>query len=191
MVSMKKILNLGFDFDDVIAYSHETKSKLTYSMFGVNIPPDEFRKDKILGQNILTPEQYTHMGRVLFTQDHDIQPVPDAIETITRLVKEGHIIKIVSSRSKEGQTLEPAQNWMKKYNLNIPIIGTGYGKSKLEAVQDLDLFVDDDPEKLEPLSGIVPHILFYRWPHNSHKIQIGNVVEVWSWKDIYEYISNI
>lgn len=188
---MKRKLNIGFDFDDVIAYSHETKSKLTQSLFGIYIPPNEFRKDLILAEKILTAEQYFQMGRILFTQEHEINPVPDAIETLRVLRTDGYDIKIVSSRDAEGKTLQPAINWLKKYNVDIPLFGTGYGNSKLEAVRGLDLFVDDDPEKLEPLIGIVPHILFYKWAHNSHKIPPSGVVEVSSWKEIYDYISHI
>ena len=181
-------MNIGFDFDDVIVGTHSLKSQVAYSLYGVAIPLDCFRREFVVGKGLLTSEQYTMVGREVFSGKYPMEPVPGALDTISLLMGEGHSVRIVTNRSLEWKTLKPAQDWRAECGLDIPITGVVYGTSKAEACAGLDLFVDDDSIKLHQLVGVVPHLLFFCWPHNVHEIPPKNSVNVCSWTDIYNYI---
>ena len=182
-------MNIGLDFDDVIANSHSLKPIVARVLYGVEIDPSKFRKDLIVGY-LLTADEYLTVVREVYLGKYPMAPVSGALETIRLLQNEGHILRIVTSRSIEGGELVPAQVWMEEHHLDIPIVGVGYGKSKAEVCQGLDIFVDDDSVKLHQLVGIAPHLLFFCWPHNIHEVEPVNSTRVFSWEDIYRFVQN-
>lgn len=40
----------------------------------------------------------------------------------------------------------------------------------------LDLYVDDDFDKLEPLVGVVPHLFLFSWGYNAHE-EVGTIAK--------------
>lgn len=179
-------MKIGLDFDGVIADSHPLKSVIAKQMFGVDIPPDKFFKEYIVEAG-LSIDQYKKVKENLYFNDHDISPIKDAPIRISLLLEQGHDIKIITSRT--GETLEKAKNLLKKYNLNLPVVGVGYGVSKVPASEGLDVFIDDDIEKLIPLAGVVKHLLLFSSPYKNNKYK--DVICVKSWNDIYKYITKI
>jgi 5'(3')-deoxyribonucleotidase len=177
-------MKIGLDFDGVIANSHPMKSVIAKQMFGVDIPPERFFKESVV-ENGLSLEQYKLVKENLYFNDHDILPIKDAPAYISLLLSRGHDIKIVTSRT--GDTLKKAENLLKKYNIDLPLVGVGYGLSKAVAAEGLDLFVDDDIEKLIPLNGIVKHLLLFSSLYNQHNNE--GFFRVDSWNDIYKYIT--
>ncbi len=181
---------IGIDFDDVIVDCHSMKPVLVKNMFGIDVPIEIFSKDYLFKNNLLTPEQYLQMGRKLFTEDHSLSPIENSLETIQKLISEGFEAEIVSSRSEDGQTLGPAKNWMKKYNLNIPITGVGYKNSKKDALKGFDIFIDDDPDNLVSLIGSVPHLLFFSSIQNKNQEVPAGSTRVANWEEVYNYVNN-
>lgn len=180
-------MNIGLDFDDVIVHSHLLKPVIARSLYGVEIDPARFRKEFVVGE-FLTREQYQEVGRKVFSGEYPLTPVVRALETIDELLAEGHFLRIVTNRSHEKGTLQPALDWMREYELKLPITGVPYGTSKAEACKNLDLFVDDDSNNLHNLVGHVRHLLFFCWPNNRHEKEPESAVRVHTWADINRYV---
>lgn len=183
-------MKIGIDFDDVLAHSHLLKPMVARALFGLNIQPDSFQKDLILSRGLLTEEQYRIVGKEVFSGKYPITPVPDALVYIPVLIREGHLVRVITSRSSDQENLKPAKDWLKQHGLDLSVTGVGYGSSKAKACQGLDMFVDDDLEKLESVVGVVPHLLLFSWPHKTFAVPKG-VTQVRSWVEVYQYVNRV
>ena len=181
-------MNIGFDFDGVIADSHSMKPVIAKQMFGVSIPPDMYKRDLVLNHGLLTPQEYDVVSKKLYSGDVEIQEVYQAILYIKILMTHGHAIKVVTSRSGADGALQVALEWFAKKNLYLDVIGVGYGKHKTDACRGLDVFVDDDLQKLLPLQGLVKHLLLFSSPTNRQDEAPTGVHRLDSWWEIYNYI---
>lgn len=170
----------------MIVQTHILKPRVAKDLYGVEVDSAVFRKDYVVGRGFLNSSQYAEVGRVVFSGAYPMKSVPAAIPSIKLLrERDGHRLQIVTNRSDEWKSLDPAKAWLKKHGLgDLPITGLPYGTSKASACGDLDVFVDDDPAKLAELADVVPHRLLYRWPQNQHLILPKGVVEVFRWSDI-------
>ena len=175
-------MNIGFDFDGVIANSHPLKSIVARRMFGLDIPPEEFRRELIVSSGILTLAQYRSVSEEAMGGAYTIPPVADAVSYLRNLSRK-HPVKIVTSRT--GGMLQEAMSWLYAHEFSdLNVVGTGYGLPKTEACRGLDLYVDDDLEKLLPLIGIVPNLLFFSWPWNEYEQEPYGIVRISSWQEI-------
>ena len=184
-------MNIGLDFDDVVASTNEIKSEIARLLYGVEIEKTRFRREFVVATGILTEEQYLTVAREAYSGKHLVSPVSGSIEGVQRLRSDGHQVRIVTNRSNEFGTLSVALRWLKEHGISIEVKGIPYGSSKAPACKGLDLFVDDDPKKLHELVGIVPSLLFFCWPHNAHESEPDNSVRVHSWAEIHNYIQQL
>ena len=114
-----------------------------------------------------------------------MQKVDGVVDYTQKLVSEGHNLKIITSRG--TSELEIVKEWIQKIGLNFTFIGVGGGVKKTEACRGLDVYIDDDLDKLEPLVGIVPYRFLFSWGYNQH-IQVPQSVakRIESWQHFYE-----
>jgi len=92
--------------------------------------------------------------------------------------------------------LKIAQEWLTQNQLDfLHITGVGYGNSKAFACTGVDIFVDDDSEKLEELVTTVPYrFLFGEQEHNQtsdHDIINPTKNIAHTWKEFLEKIQNL
>lgn len=180
-------MNIGLDFDGVIANTHPLKAIVAKERFGVNIPPENFARKNIVGKGILTLEQYIQVGQEVMGGIYLMPEVADALFYINLLAGEKHSLKVITSRTES--MLDVANKWLYDHGLAcIPIVGVGYNIQKTKACKGLDLYIDDDLEKLLPLVGSVPHLLFFSWPWNISEKEPSGIIRVTSWWDIYNYV---
>jgi hypothetical protein len=179
-------MNIGLDFDGVIANSHPVKSEVARDKYGVEIPPERLRREPVISAGLLTREQYIEMGAIAMGGSYEIPPVHEALMYIPALINHGYELRIITSRS--DAMLDVAEKWLKRYAIAMPVCGVGYRVPKNQACQGLDVYVDDDLEKLLPLVGVVPHLLFFSWPWNAHEKEPAGITRVESWYDIYHHV---
>jgi uncharacterized HAD superfamily protein len=180
-------IKIGLDFDEVIANSHVLKPKLAKEMFGVEISPEDYRREIVLPRGWLTSEQYEAVSREVFSGNHPIEPVKDSLRYIRILLDQGYDLRVVTSRI--NKALQVSERWMEECELKeIPIVGVGYGVSKVKACHGLDVFVDDDVSKLLPLVGLVKHLLLFSCPQNVRDATPKGIWRVGSWGEVYDYI---
>ncbi len=184
-------MKIGLDFDDVIALSHALKPFAAKELFGVEIPMISFKRKSVVGKGILTDEQYTAVGREVYSGKYEPKEVPGALDGIKTLQDLGHSVQIVTNRSDEWNTLEPAKRWLALRGLDLPITGLVYGTSKASACQGLDLFADDDSGNIRSLLGVVPHLLLFSWPHEGHLSPPQGAKMVYTWSDVLQYVKMV
>jgi len=183
-------MNIGLDFDGVIADSGKLKSHHAKKLYGVNIPPSRFKKDIVVQEDILTEEQYWDLLKIVHgTLEAGLlmEPVEGMLHYLPRLMADGHSTVVITSRN---ETLGVAKEWALRQGLNLNFIGVGFD-SKAKAAQGLDFFVDDDLEKLESLVGVVSHRYLFSRDYNAH-LNSGDIAKrLSSWEELYRIVTEL
>lgn len=183
-------MKIGLDFDGVISDCGRLKSDGAKKIYGVEIPPERFKKELVVDAGILTLNQYKYLQKQIYgTREIGLTmlPVEGVLEFVPLLQMEGHDLRIITSRT--GSKSEIAREWLRLKGLDLHIRGVGKNVSKAKACRGLDIYIDDDLDKLESLIDIVPHRYLFSWGYNKH-IEIPNEVakRINSWRDFYEEI---
>lgn len=185
-------MKIGLDFDGVVSDCGKLKSDTAKKLYGLDIPPKKFKKEIVIGEGYLTAEQYRDLQKTIYgTREVGLlmEPVEGMLESIPQLLALGHTLLVVTSRTEVE--LEIAKEWSLNQGLNLDFFGVGYGVSKAAACTGLDVYIDDDLDKLEPLVGIVPHRFLFSWGYNSH-IGIGAVAKrIGSWEEFRKTIEGL
>jgi len=186
-------MKIGLDFDGVIADCGRLKSEVALQLYGVKISPENFKKELVTSQGLLTLTQYRELqSKIYSTRQYGLQmsPVPGVFKYLSLLVNQ-HEIQIVTSRGEEETQI--AQEWQDLHysNSKIGFTSVGYENSKVDALKGFDVFVDDDLDKIEPLVGIVPHRFLFSWGYNQHIPEGSIATRISSWEELYQHILSI
>lgn len=186
-------MKIGLDFDGVISDCGQLKSDGARILYGVEIPPERFKKELIVDTGILTLEQYRHLQKQIYgTREIGLlmKEVEGVVDYTQRLTSEGHNLTIITSRG--IQESEIAREWMRLKSLDLHLVGVGSGISKADACRGLDIYIDDDLDKLEPLVDSVPHRYLFSWGYNQH-IQVPKEVakRINSWQHFYDEVTSL
>lgn len=185
-------MKIGLDFDGVITDCGQLKSDGAKKLYDIDIPSGRFKKKLVVGNNILTLQEYRRLQKIIYeTREIGlfIKPVVGVLQYLPKLIEDGHSVIVITSRN--GIGLEIAKEWSLERGLILEFIGVGYGNDKVAAATGLDIYVDDDFDKLEPLVGIVPHLFLFSWEYNQHIKNIDPVIRVISWKELFTNIQLI
>lgn len=189
-------MNIGLDFDGVIADCGELKSYGIQKLFGIVVAPEDCKKEIVLTKGLLTADQYRTMQRMVYdTKEYGLRmkAVTGAIEGIQQLLHAGHMVHVVTSRNEAG--LDIAMKWLHVHGITLPCHGVGYGKSKADACASCDVFVDDDIDKLEDLIHVVPRLFLFSWAYNEHVSheheQSAIYTRIQSWPALISIISTL
>lgn len=186
-------MKIGLDFDGVISDCGRLKSDGAKRLYGLNISPEKFKTEIVVGQGLLTLEQYRNLQKQIYgTREIGLlmQEVEGAVDYTKRLISERHDLRIVTSRG----TLEAeiAKEWMQKVDLDLPLTSVRGGVKKTEACRGLEVYVDDDLDKLEPLVGVVLHRFLFSWGYNRHTTVPETIAKrIVSWKHLYQEIKSL
>ncbi|MBL1434252.1 hypothetical protein COB87_001620 [Candidatus Wolfebacteria bacterium] len=185
-------MKIGLDFDGVIANCGKLKSDVAKMLFDLDIPPHKFKREIVIGEGHLTAEQYLNLQMTIYeTREYGflMEPVAGVLECVPKLLALGHTILVVTSRGEAA--LKIAKEWSAEQGLTIDFVGLGYGVSKAEACRGLDVYIDDDLDKLKPLVGIVPHRYLFSWGYNMH-VANGNIAKrMVSWDEFHNTIKSL
>ena len=188
-------MKIGLDFDGVISDNGRLKSEGARKLYGIDISPDKFKRELVVGAGILTSDEYTELQKQIYENPEIglkmLYPVSGALEYIQRLQKEGHDITIISSRGVEKK-LQIAKEWIKINGLTLNIIGVGLDVNKANSCKGLDVYIDDDLDKLEPLVEIVQNRYLFSWGYNKHiEVPPSIAKRIESWGQFYEEIHRL
>ncbi len=185
-------MRIGLDFDGVISDCSKLKSYAANLLYGVDIPPAQFKKEIVVDGGLLTKDQYRALQKTIYgTRELGLlmEPVDGVLHYLPRLAAEGHEMLIVTSRGEVE--LEIAREWTVSKGLALHFVGVGYGNSKANAAAGLDMYVDDDLDKLEPLVRVVPHRYLFSWGYNQH-VDVGSVAKrIAAWEELYGIIREV
>lgn len=187
------LMEIGLDFDGVISDCGKLKTYWAKELYGVDIPSERFKKELIIKDKILTLEQYRELQIQIYgVREFGLlmEPVPGVLELAPKLQREGHNLSIITSRGEKES--EIAREWMRKYGLDIQLVGVGYGVSKADACNGLEVYIDDDLDKLKSVINVVPYRYLFSWGYNQHMEVPKEVARrINSWKSFYEEIQRL
>ncbi|MFA5763970.1 MAG: hypothetical protein WC915_04100 [archaeon] len=178
-------MKIGLDFDGVISDCGELKSRGAKMLFGVDIPSCKFKKEIIVGEGLLTIDQYRELQKTIYgTREIGLlmKPIPGALEYISRLIEDGREVSVKTSRG--GVELEIAKEWSALRGLSLDFVGVS-GESKAEVAVGLDVYFDDDLEKLKQLVGIVPNRFLFSHGYNAQDDVLDIAKRIGSWNEFY------
>lgn len=180
-------MKIGLDFDGVIANSHQSKACIAKERFGVSIKLADFRKEIVVDRGLLTADQYREVGVLAMNGSHSIPVVEGAPLYIPLLLNDGHQLAVITSRTEEY--LESGKVWMSENGFpDLAMTGVGYGLPKTQSCTGLDIYVDDDLEKLLPLIGVVRNLFLFSWPWNAHETEPREIIRISCWWELYNLI---
>lgn len=185
-------MKIGLDFDGVISNCGLLKQKTALKYFNINVPAEKFKKEFVLNNKLLTPDQYHDLQSLIYENwevGYHMRPVRGALKYISKLILEKYEIIVITSR--QGKSLEIAERWSKQFDLNLIFKGVGYGVSKAESADSCTVFVDDDIDKLEQLVEIVPYRYLFSWGYNQFANTRFITDRAHSWADLYRKIKQI
>jgi len=191
---MKK-LRIGLDFDGVIANTPHLKSIVAKELFNVDIDPEDMLASHVFENNIMDIDAYHQLQQEIYFDHpewhHQLQPIKGALEGIGTLQLKGHLVYCITSRTPEAVGL--ARQWFETHALLIEVHDTAShpDKTEIAKILALDAFIDDDPQFLEPLIGVVPHLLLYSWKYNEAYTEPKEIKRTRSWDDIQARIRTI
>jgi hypothetical protein len=177
-------VRIALDFDGVVVNTHKIKSETAKQIFGIDLPPERFKSEFVIG-NYLTVREYRELTRLVSTNEIGLQVelIEDALRFISLLQDEGHELGVITSR--DGEFLDTAIAITEKHGLSLPFSGVGYGISKAEALAGYDAFLDDDLDKLMDAEGVVRYRFLFSQGYNLHHKLPPGIVRVYSWADFY------
>lgn len=128
----------------------------------------------------VTPEMYDRMKVELYgskTRVENIPQVPGALKGIEALLKAGHEVELVTSRS--HLPLQGVYWWISGNGLSIPIRHSI--KKKLSILSEYDLFVDDKISQLGPCEDLDTIRLLFMHHYNCNDISVMNAARNCGW----------
>lgn len=186
-----KQLKIGLDFDGVIADCGRLKTEGARQLYGLEIPSEKFKKEIVIGEGLLDKEQYLHLQQTIYGT-REIGLLMEAVEEVNlylpKLAEDGHDIRVITSRG--TVETEIAREWAAGKQIDLRIEGVG-GASKATAAEGLDVYVDDDLDKLESLVGVVPELFLFSWGYNADVESDGVASRVSNWAELYQKLRNI
>ncbi len=180
-------LRIGLDFDGVLSNCAQLKHDAAMELYGVDIDARYFKRELVVGSGILTAEQYNHLQRIICTDPAwglRMMAIPEAIAHAQQLAADGHDLQIISSRGPAG--VRVAKAWLERAGLQIEMTGTS-NTSKRTAATGLDIYVDDDLDKLVDID-VVPERYLMSQPYNEHEVLPDGIERVTNWSDFYRRI---
>jgi uncharacterized HAD superfamily protein len=186
-------MNIGMDFDGVFADTTKLKHKMAKELFGVEGIPDHRFKEKYLVQDgLMSREQYRElMGQVCANPEVglDMEPIGDVDEVILKLQSEGHRLVVITSR--DPHEVDVAKQWCERRGFQLEYVSIGYGNDKTESVSQMDVYIDDDIHKLEPLVELSTKLYLFHQGHNADQELPRGVERVHSWKEFLEKVNEL
>lgn len=184
-----RLLNVGLDFDGVFVNSDQLKVDAARHLYGKVIPLEKMKKEILVREGTLTPEQYEELKTFVYDTEYGLrmQLIPDVKYYLSKIIGDGHKVGIKTSR----RHCDIVNQFMNEQRIKLPVENTGTNENKREICKGLDFFVDDDMEKLLPLTGLVKNLYLFRWPSNQEDFLTDGIREVGSWMEIYQQIKKI
>lgn len=199
------IFRVGLDADSVIFDGAEMKSRITYELFGLHIPPEIFSKRLVFVSGKVTSEQYNQMKHLAYNTEIALtfKFVPGAKEIIQRMIVLEWFTPVITNR-KESAT-HYIRRILTDHGLDIPIHSNGDANisasgsyadnTKIDIINrlgGLDAYVDDDLSKLEPLVGLVPNLILFSQPFNQDEcVESIGALRIEGWENLFDCLVEI
>ncbi len=191
-------MKIGLDFHGVVVDNARMKAERA-PHYGKRLTRTMFLRNMAVGRggDRLTISQYRDLKIDVYWRPHIARqvmtPVQGAVHKIKRLLTDGHEVVIISSSS--NRHVKIARSWCKRIGLKrVEVVGIGMNeidKSEAARQRGLDVFVDNDPEKLRLLRNVVKKRFLFTTPDNAPADMNGVAHRVTGWSELYEEIRKL
>jgi len=195
-----KIMNLGFDLDEVIAQMSLMAINYANDALGTDYTIDVFKNFMFEDNLYFEDEEKQKAMIVLLTEainkeecTSSILPYDGAVKNLQRLKRQGHDIYIITKRPKN--LLDVTSNWLLSHKVPCDKLVLTDNKCKGESAVrfELDMFVDDLEQNLYGM-----HKSKKRWPkglllmtrpwNRDSYIDGSKFIRVHNWDDILRQV---
>ncbi|MBN2053161.1 hypothetical protein JW756_06675 [Candidatus Woesearchaeota archaeon] len=181
------MVNIGIDFDGVIADTWKIKVYLARKYFGMDLDPKNASKQRMLNQGV-SPEVYDQIFRRIMTSSkrYLVEPVPFSKDIINTL-HWGNKIYIITSR--HDDEINYIDDWLNHVGIKYHKIINTSDTSKNDAClkNQIRIFLDDDLYKLEEIRNDHIRLFLLRQPYNEDvEIKDKRITSVRDWREFYE-----
>jgi hypothetical protein len=143
----------------------------------------------------ITEKKAYEIFHILYEKSDDLPFIDAKAPFYLKNMKDRHSIDIVSAR--DGKFKKELQMKLKSHGIrkgshyeNLILVESKPYDIKLKL--DYDLFIDDNPNLVEPISqNGDKYLLLYSQPWNQHISTANNVIRVETWDEIFESIKRI
>ena len=196
-------MRIGIDIDNTITDIGDQLNEAAYNyakQLGKEINEEDKNKkledDKNDGNIYKRKYNFTYeelkyfLGNIQEEITNNAKPRPNAVETIRKLQQEGHEIYIITARDKEFHEDPYMQSkvWLDKNNIQYDkLIVNVRKKAPVCKNENIDVFIDDQLNNcLEVSKEGIKTIRF-----TADITEYKNIINIDSWKEIYEYIKDM
>jgi|SRR3989338_6893899 len=189
------VFRVGADFDGVISDMARLIRVGMRELYHREIPFGRERKDLMIGDGIVTDEEYRNLIDTISVTDKYLDqmiPVAGMLTHISQLrtVASDVEIRIITARYEKGTAI--AQKWIDQCCLGLTVESSSGEESKALKARGLHVFLDDTLERLEELDGSVPHRFLFSWPYNeSDRVKDPSIIRVSSWREFTTHVRDI
>jgi len=188
-------LRIGLDFDGVIANTPALKSVAAKEALGIDVDPAEMLAKNVIEKNLMTIDEYHALQQEVYFEHPEwhrhLKPMPGALEVVNNLLQDKHTLFCITSRTTEAVSL--AKQWLVREHIDVPLYDMSSHIDKTKVVEDLkaNVFIDDDPQYLEPMIDVVEHLFLFSWTYNQEYDEGKRIKRTGSWSDILAKIHKL
>ena len=184
-------MKIGIDIDDTMTDTFDYLMPYIAEYFKVDI---NYLKDNNISYSTFPSEMKKNEFEFAKTYYDDVIPntpfKPKVAEYINKIRDLGHEIIIITARNKSLYTDEykTTIKELKDNNINYDKLICSFDKDKVCKNENIDLFIDDSIENCNKVSKLGIETLLF-----TSKSNMGsetNLNRVYSWEDIYNFVSN-
>ncbi|MGM5485409.1 MAG: 5' nucleotidase, NT5C type [Nanobdellota archaeon] len=179
-------MNLGIDFDGVIADTVSLKIDYVKERYGKSISPEDTDKKKL--SSIIGTAEYEEMIDDIYISEKIMLTAPvvkSAGESIKKL-RENHYIFIITNR--KDHEINVMTRYLEYNNISYDRIISSAGKSKEKACMEnnIRIMLEDSPYQLERFSNKGTRLYLLLRPYNKDIRTHENVIRIDSWDDFIQ-----
>ena len=187
---MGRQLRIGVDIDGVVYLLSEAWTAEYNRIYNQNLKIEDWTDFNFKGMKLeCTPEQFLAIHK-----QADVQwaapPITGAMQTLTQLNADGHLICFISSGKRSSIPIKVA-----KLMLDLPDIPYELHFTTEKWHVNVDVMIDDNPFFMRQwlMMFDMPPLLFYRQPWNADDItppdSLNEVYTVTNWREVYKTIN--
>jgi uncharacterized HAD superfamily protein len=180
-------MNIGIDFDGVIADTSILKIKYVKDKFKIKIAIKDSSKEKL--SKIIGKEEYAKMIIQTYPSKEmeNVPAIKGSIETLKKLNKNNKIFIITSRTNSEVLT---AKKWLKNNKITYTQIINTSNKSKSEVCKKykIEAFIEDDLDKLIEIKNNKMKKILLKRPYNLIKPKNKEITLCKNWQEILKVL---